>query len=392
VTTGERESRWFVFSAATAMLIGIVAAAFIVSPAPRTLASQAIDRLASSASAVRYVYSHFLPATHTHAATLPPGIVTGPLDGEPTPRADAQRRAIAVMIDNYYPDARPQTGISQASVVFETLVEGGYTRIMPVYLEHDPTVVGPVRSTRIYFDDWAAALHAILVHVGGNDDADAQLWQMPPVYNLDQGTVQFVLAYYNPYFWRSAARSIPDNMYANIVKLRSYAAHHGQDWRYSNASLAHKQLAPVAARGRSGTLTLQFVDPNYSTVPANPEYDVQYRFDPTSDSYIRVLGGTPQIDAGTHEQIRAQNIVVMHTGAGTADLAAGTTVDAVSIPVVGTGPAEFYLDGQVQHGTWRQKDALAPLQFLNRQGRPVKLNPGQTWIEVLPQYSSASWK
>jgi hypothetical protein len=261
---------------------------------------------------------------------------------------------------------------------------------MPVYLEHDPTVVGPVRSTRIYFDDWAAALHAILIHVGGNDDADAQLWQLPKVYNLDQGTEQFMLSYYNSYFWRSDTRSIPDNMFANIAKLRAYAAGRGQDWRYGNASLPHKLPEPATARGTAGTLTIQFVDPNYSFIPSNPDYQVQYRFDPSSDSYLRVVGGTPQTDAVTHQPARAANVVVLHTGPGTPDLAAGTTVDAVSIPVIGSGTAEFYRDGHVEHGAWRQKDAQAPLQFLTRTGTPVSFNPGQTWIEVLPQYSSAT--
>jgi hypothetical protein len=275
--------------------------------------------------------------------------------------------------------------------VFETLAEGGITRYMAVYLEHDPTVVGPVRSTRIYFDDWAGAYHAILAHVGGNDDADAQLWQMRPVYNLDQGTERFMLSYYNHYYWRSDTRSIPDNMYANVARLRAYAAGRGQNWRYSNASLPHKQLAAPGARGKAGTISLQFVDPLYPFVPANPEYKVQYRFDPASDSYQRAVGGTPLVDAATHQPVRARNVVVMHTGAGSADLAAGTTVDAISIPVIGSGPAEFYLDGHVVHGSWRQKDALAPLQFVNRDGTPVQFNPGQTWIEVLPAGSSATF-
>ncbi|MBV9279669.1 MAG: DUF3048 domain-containing protein, partial [Chloroflexi bacterium] len=215
------ESRWFLGSVSGAVLVGVLAAALMLSsPVSRTLAQEAFGRLTATASPARHPVVS-LPADDPLAA-----LVTGPLDGEPTPRADAQRRAIAVTIDNYYPDARPQSGLGAASVVFETLAEGGVTRLMAVYLEHDPTVVGPVRSTRIYFDDWAAAYHAILAHVGGNDDAAAQLWQMRPVYNLDEGADPFMVSYTNPYFWRSAARSIPDNMYADVARLRAYAAGH----------------------------------------------------------------------------------------------------------------------------------------------------------------------
>lgn len=387
-STESIQARWFVWNALTAMVIGVLATTILlISPVSKTLADDALGRPGAPThhDGVRVV------AGLRGTGISPSAIVTGPLDGEPTLRSDAQRRAIAVTIDNYYPDARPQTGLGDASLVFETLVEGGYTRLLAVYLEHNPTVVGPVRSTRIYFDDWAAAYHAVLVHVGGNDDADAQLWQMRPVYNLDEGSTPFMLANSNSYYWRSATRWAPDNMYASVSRLRAYAASRRQDWRYSSAWLPHKALEPASDRGRSGTLTITFVDPLYSWVPANPGYQVQFRFDPASDSYVRVDGGAIQIDAATHQPISARNVVVMHTGAGAPDLAAGTTVDAVSIPVIGSGSAEFYRDGWVEHGTWRQKDTLAPLQFLNRQGTPVTFNPGQTWIEVLPQYSTAAW-
>lgn len=373
------EARWFVYTASAALLTFMLAMTLmLLSPVPRTLAQDMLGRT---------------PATHGGPVPdrLPGGMVIGPLNGEPTLRADADRRAIAVTIDNYYPDARPQTGVGDASLVFETLAEGGITRLMALYLEHDPTVVGPVRSTRIYFDDWAAAYHAVLAHVGGNDDADAELWQMRSVYNLDEGAQPFSLSYNNAYYWRSASRSVPDNMYANVARLRAYAAGHGQNWRYANASLPHKHPAPAAARAGASTLTVKFVDPLFPFVPANPEYQTQYRFDPGSDSYLRVVGGTVQRDAVTHRAIHAANIVVMHTGPGAADPAAGTTVDAISIPVIGSGPAEIYRDGRVVHGVWRQKDALAPLQFLTRSGKPVAFNPGPTWVEVLPADSTATW-
>jgi hypothetical protein len=364
-----------------AVLCGSLAFTMALSPVGRTLAQDTIGRLTPISAAA----PHKAVSRVGKAAAMVPG----PLNGEPTPRADAARRPIAVTIDNYYPDARPQSGISDASVVFETMVEGGFTRLMAVYLEHDPPVVGPVRSTRIYFDDWAAAYHAILAHVGGNDDADAQLWQMRWVFNMDQGTE--ALGFTDSYFWRTANRTAPDNMYTNIGKLRAYAASKGQNWRYKQASLPHKQPKPLAARGRAGTLAISYVDPNYPWVPPLANYQVQYRFDPASDSYLRVVGGVPDVDAAGRQPIRAQNVVVMHTGAGTADLAAGTTVDAVSIPVIGSGPAEYYRDGRVQHGTWRQRDALAPLRFFNRQGVLEKFDPGQTWVEVLPQHSTAVW-
>src|SRR5437588_12749173 len=115
-----------------------------------------------------------------------PAYIPGPLTGESTARAVAQRRPLAIILENYSPDSRPQAGLGAASTVIETLAESGVTRFMAIYLENDAAKVGPVRSTRLYFDHWAAGFHAILGHVGGNDDAQALLWHLPSVFNIDE--------------------------------------------------------------------------------------------------------------------------------------------------------------------------------------------------------------
>jgi hypothetical protein len=272
----------------------------------------------------------------------------------------------------------------------ETLAEGGIMRLMAVYLEKDVARVGPVRSTRLYFDTWAAAFHAILIHVGGNDDAQALLWKLPPVYNIDQGTERFIFGA-NVYFWRSADRSVPDNMYADEKGLRGYAAANHQDWPYRQASLPHREPASPERRGDTDSLTVSFVDPLFLFVHPIADYTVRYRFDRATDTYLRIVGGMLQTDAGSRKPLRAANVVVMETGPGTADPAAGPTIDSMTIPAVGSGAAMFFRDGKVVRGTWRQKDKFAPLQFLDVRGRPVAFNPGQTWIEVLPQGSTAIW-
>jgi hypothetical protein len=318
-----------------------------------------------------------------------PADVPGPLDGELTSRSHLRRRPIAVIVDNYSPDARPQYGLSRASLVMETLAEGGITRLMAVYLEKDVARVGPVRSTRTYFDRWAAAFHAALIHVGGNDDALALLWQLPKVYNIDQGTEEFIIGE-NPYFWRDDARQIPNNMFANERLLRRYAAANGQNWPYRQASLVHKSAAAPAQRGDVDSLTVSFVDPLFPFVSPIPDYTVRYSFDRATDTYLRIVGGKPAIDAGNGQPLRAANVVVMETGAGIADPAAGYTLDSILIPVIGSGTAWFFRDGTVTRGTWVQRDQQAPLQFLDVQGRPEAFNPGQTWIEVLPQGSTVN--
>jgi hypothetical protein len=299
---------------------------------------------------------------------------------------------LAVVIDNYSPDARPQSGLSQASMVIETLAEGGITRMLALYLEQDSPRVGPVRSSRVYFDRWASAFHAILVHVGGNDDAQALLWRLPSVFNMDEAPWEYPGAdsRADP-FTRSLDRFAPYNVFANTYEIRAWARVRHADWFYFQAGIPHKRPAALSSRGHSGSLTVSFVDPLFTFLPPDPDYTVRYVFDRATDTYVRTVGGKPQVDALTHKTLRAANVVVLETGTATPDPAAGFTLESITIPTIGSGTAWYFSDGKVWSGTWQQRDQFAPLRLLGHHGRQIALNPGQTWVEVLPKYSSVSW-
>jgi len=324
-------------------------------------------------------------------AIKPPAFIPGPLDGQSTPRAVALRRPLAIIIENYSPESRPQTGLSAASTVIETLAEGGITRFMGIYLEHDAPKVGPVRSTRMYFDNWAAAFHAILNHVGGNDDAQNLLWHLPSVFNVDENRWEVNL--YDtgtPIFWRSADRAAPHNMYTSTFKTRAYAYGQHQDWAYTQAYFVHKQWAPLKQRGHSGQIAITFMNPLNPI--DQPDYDVRYVFNRASDTYTRFMGGSPHIDAATGKALAPSNVVIMRTGDATADPNAGPTPESILIPTIGKGRAWVFRDGTVQASTWQQANTFAPLRFYDRKGRQIALNPGQTWIEVVPASSHyVSW-
>jgi len=318
-----------------------------------------------------------------------PAYLPGPLDGQSTPRRLALRRPLAVIVENYYPDARPQTGLGAASTVIETLAEGGVTRFMAIYLEHDAPKVGPIRSTRMYFDHWAAAFHSILVHVGGNDDAQALLWHLPKVFNIDENRWEVNL--YDTgtnLFWRSTDRVAPHNMYANTKVLRRYAVKNHENWAYTNAYFPHKQPAPLKQRGHGGYLTIAFENP---LAPIDqPPYDVRYQYDRKTNTYLRLMGGVPHIDAATGKPLQPANVVVMHTGAAVSDPNAGITPESILIPTVGHGKAQYFFDGKVVQGTWKQANVYAPLRFYAH-NKLVAFNPGQTWIEVAPPSSPVAW-
>ncbi|GAC1444060.1 MAG: DUF3048 domain-containing protein [Chloroflexota bacterium] len=331
---------------------------------------------------------------HLGAKSLPaiklPAYIPGPLDGESTPRNDAMRRSLAVVLENYAPDSRPQAGLSGASTVFETLAEGGVTRFMALYLEHDATKVGPVRSTRMYFDRWAAGFHSILAHVGGNDDAQALLWHLPKVFNIDENRWEKSLVNTGTtLFWRSTDRVAPHNMYTSTFRLRRFASQNKQDWQYTQAYFPHKVAASLAQRGRATVINLTFENPLFPQV--NADYNVQYQYDRRSNTYLRFMGGTRHVDSNTGKQLAPSNVIVLRTKNASPDPNAGPTPESILIPTIGSGAAWFFRDGKIVAGNWQQLDQNAPLQLNDSRGRAVLFNPGQIWIEVVPASSGAAW-
>jgi Protein of unknown function (DUF3048) N-terminal domain/Protein of unknown function (DUF3048) C-terminal domain len=298
--------------------------------------------------------------------------IDGPLTGQPVSRDVAGRRPVAVTIDNYLPDSSPQSGLSKASLVFETLAEGGITRFMAVFLENDAPTVGPVRSTRIYFNSWAAGLGVILGHDGGNVDALHELPTLTTVANIDADRVV------GP-FSRISSRQVPHNEYTSTQKLRQYAQSHGMANTPSRMTIAHKNDAPFSQRPASFTLNVAF---------SGLQYDVQWRYDRAANDYLRFMGGTPHVDATTGKQLTARNVVVMYTTLSPDP--DPFTPGSITLGTEGTGKCTVYEDGTTVQGVWSKSTVDSPLQWLDTNGNPIKLNTGNTWVEVVPTGTSVT--
>lgn len=323
----------------------------------------------SVATASHRTSSSTAPTRHTSVRL--DAVVTGPLDGLPTPRSRAVRRPVAVVIDNVALDARPQSGLSQASVVFETLVEGGITRLLPIYLENDASQLGPIRSARPYMVAWVAGLHGLLVHAGGSPAALSMLKSMSAV-----GNVEALLP--DPHFKRMAGRSAPDNLYSSSGAARTIARENGWTAGSIPTWFLHSPAAPPHKRGPAATISLDF---STTATPSPASYAVSYRYDPISNRYVRAVGGEPDTDAVTHRPLEPSNVVILFT-----DITpiTGDSLGRLDVRTAGAGQAVFLRDGHVVKGTWSKTSNLAPLQFLDRAGNAVALAPGQTWIEVVP--------
>ena len=157
------------------------------------------------------------PTSAPTATPVPtPLVVPAPLTGLPVSPAVAARHPIAVMIDDLGP-ARPQSGLSKASIVWQAPAEGGIPRYMAIFQDTLPKSIGPVRSSRLYYIAWAAEWRAVYAHAGGSPQAKATLAAKGHgqyVYNGDEFR-------FSGTFHRITTRLAPHNLYTTGAQLRA---------------------------------------------------------------------------------------------------------------------------------------------------------------------------
>jgi hypothetical protein len=297
-----------------------------------------------------------------------PVLVPAPLTGRLVKPALAARHPIAVMVDDQA-GARPQSGFNAASVVWQAPAEGGIPRYMLIFGEGDPPAVGPVRSSRYYFITWAAEWRALYVHVGGSPQAMATLAASGAgqlVYNADE------FRWGGTYLWRIKERWSPHNVYTDGKHLRALAARVGATTPPAGAVWTFGPGAPLADRPAGARLEI--------TYPAN---QIEYRYDRTSNTYRRFVGGKPQIDAGDGRPVAPSNVVVMTVVFGPLN-DGHPDKKRLEAQNIGRGPAWIASNGVTIRGTWRKASIDAPTRFYDGDGHQVVLTAGQTFIQVVP--------
>ena len=299
-----------------------------------------------------------------------------PISGEFFTKEEAEkwknRLPLAVVIENHT-DARPQSGLRNAEVVYETLAEGGITRFLAIYLARD-TNLGPVRSNRPYFLDWVGEYSAGYAHIGGSPQAQ----QLVKTYNI-RDLDQFFIG--SPTYERSAARFAPHNVYTSTQKLRAVAGARGykgpviiNSWSFAD------EEARAENRPKSFVLDLGFSD-TYG-------YAVRWVYNAKTNNYLRFNAGTKHIDATDKRQLWAKTIAVQLVKvsldpSGHSRIRQATT---------GSGKALVFKNGKAISGTWKKKSRASRTRFFDKKGEEIEFNRGRIWIEVVPSDSYIKYK
>ncbi|QQG43605.1 MAG: DUF3048 domain-containing protein [Candidatus Daviesbacteria bacterium] len=316
--------------------------------------------------------------------------LNGNMHTEPAKEAWEKKRPLAVMIENHS-EARPQSGLSKADVVYEAVAEGGITRFMAMfYCNIGDIQVGPVRSARTYYLDWLGEYDALYAHVGGANtpgpaDALSQIIKYG-VKDLNQFGIGF------PTFWRDYQRlghpvATEHTMYSTTEKLWAVGAKRGwtnvdEDKVPWDKNFTKWKFKDDQAAGEISSIMVDF----WSN---QPNYQVTWAYDKNCNCYQR-KNGSPHLDLNTKAQLQSKVVIVQFEVErnandgypGNIHLLYGTT---------GKGKALIFEDGKVIEGTWSKASRLSKTKYLDSKGLEIALNRGQIWIQTVPEGSKVSF-
>ncbi len=286
-----------------------------------------------------------------------PASPSTPTPGRPAPAL--------VQVENL-PEARPQSGLQNADMVFEYLTEGGVTRFSAVYLKPSGGQhIEPVRSARLVSLRLVHSYGAVLFYSGASDHVQGLIWdQKIPNYDerADGGR----------YFARDGSRAAPHNLYTTPDQMAEGVKKSGKTVSYTLP-----QRAEPAGAGDAQVTSISFQQTN--------SHSVAYSYDAASKSYKYSGDGRPMIDAANNGQpLQVATVVLLqvphHSAGYTEDVNGEPGID---FDLQGQGKADVYTRGQHFAASWDLADANRPLRILGANGSDVAMPPGLTWFHLV---------
>jgi hypothetical protein len=288
-----------------------------------------------------------------------------PLTGLPA-GTRASDPALSIKVDNA-PQARPQSGLNEADLVFEVLVEGGLSRFMAVYQSHSAQLVGPIRSARPVDGALLRALNGGLFAYSGAADGE-----IAPVKAYSHAFLLSRDAQPAP-FIKLRSRWAPQNVYANTQVLRDNAMSQGANEPAPPMLFTYGTPPPRSARVADIQVTIG------SAATAS--------WTRSGGEYLRSENGTPHLLADG-SRVAATNVVILRVdvvGSGIRD-AAGN--EDPFVRAYGSGEAMVFCNGVIERGHWSRPTVTSRLAFTSSAGGPMLLQPGRTWVELVPKAGS----
>ena len=277
-------------------------------------------------------------------------------------------RPIAVMIDNHS-GAWPQANLNQAYLVYEIVVEGGETRLMALFKGKDLEKIGPVRSSRHYFLDYALENDAIYVHYGWSPQAQSDISRYG-VNNING------ISESSSSFWRVKDKSAPHNVLTSTEKILQIA----ERKNYATTSKQESVLNYVADEfdlNSNDAITATEV-----TIPHSTLQTVKYEYDEETKTYTRYARGKLQKDYVTGEAITTKNIII--TFCDNYDLDDSENKGRQGLKNIGTFDGYYITNGKAIEIQCTKTARDEQTVYKDLQGNEINVNDGNTFINICP--------
>ncbi len=291
---------------------------------------------------------------------------------------NSKSRPYAVMINNLAA-ARPyHTGLKNAYLVYEIIVEGGITRYLALFKDNLPEVVGSVRSARHYYIDYALENDAYYIHWGWSPQAqsDISTLSIDNVNGLSTGT---------PYFFRQSISGVNKEHtgFANLKEMANIVAKKDYRATTNKALLLNYSATPVDYSSLEDVQESNTIDLLYSK-----SYVTNYVYDATTQVYKQSVNSVAHTDYATKEQYTVKNIIAYQVKNYSID-----EYGRQDIENIGSGKGYYFTNGLVIPITWEKKDRSSQTIYkYQANGKEIKVNDGNTWIHIVPTSGSITFK
>ena len=299
-------------------------------------------------------------------------------------------RPIAVMIDNHS-GAWPQANLNKAYLVYEIIVEGGETRLMAVFKGQDLEKIGPIRSSRHYFLDYALENDAIYVHHGWSPQAQSD------ISTLGVNNINGIQESSND-FWRVKDKKSPHNMFTSTTSILKIAERKGYSTISNKKSVLNYIANDVDLKEKYGIVEEQTqntetendktnenkaINATKIVIPHSNLQTVEYDYDENSKTYVRYARGKVQTDYITGENVQTKNIII--TMCDNYTLTDNEEKGRQGLKNIGTFDGYYITNGYAIPIKCEKESRTSQTQYKDLNGNIIEVSDGNTFVNICPQ-------
>lgn len=307
---------------------------------------------------------------------------------------NSNQRPIAVMYDNNVGNYA-HAGLQDSYINYEIIVEGGLTRIMALFKDKDVAIIGPVRSSRHYFLDYALESDTIYTHYGWSTYAENDIKSLH-VNNING-------LYDDEPFWRDSKIAAPHNVFTSTNKIYEYAKKKNykttsNDWKLLNYTTDNVVLnKPIGTKtvkneetGKNEKIDIEnpeLIKADSLSIPYSNYQIRSYQYNSDKKVYMRFMNGEAHIDKITNQQLSFKNIIIEKVSNRQLD-----SYGRQDLNTTPSGEGYYITNGYALPIKWNKESRTSKTIYKYSNGKEVKINDGNTFIQIIPEVNEPTFE